>query len=175
MQTQQLAASAVQAGVLALPAQRAKYSKTAGARAAVEPAAKQPSKPKVHSSWAKLRRAFLASSHGPQQQQKRQQQQKLLGPQLTLKATGLRGSSDRAVGHLSPTALRYRKFVKGLKSSFSSFSAKNRRKALGEPACLQDLQHEQSLLEDDQIYQNTIATLSEPISSNISCPGMLRD
>ena len=98
----------------------------------------------MHSSWAKLRRAFLASSLGPQQPQPPQQQQKRPGALVALKTTGLNASGrkaprDKAAQDLSPTALRYRKFVKSLKSSFSGLSAKNRRKALGESARLRKL------------------------------------
>ena len=99
----------------------------------------QPKKPKVHSSWAKLRRAFLASSLKTQQQQ----QQKLLGPQTALTATGLvsgRWNRQKAIKEpqdASAAALRYRKFLKGLKSSFtfSSLSAKSRRQLLGVQSC----------------------------------------
>ncbi len=98
----------------------------------------------MRSSWAKLRRAFLATSLSQQQQK---QKQKLPGPQKALTLTGLTSSSrkparDRAVGDLSPTALRYRKFVKGLKSSFTFSSKKSRRQALGKPAYLNKQQQQ---------------------------------
>ena len=97
----------------------------------------------------------MASSSRPQQAQ---QQQKLSGPLMALRTTGLSASGrkapkDKAVQDLSPTALRYRKFVKGLKSSFSGLSAKNRRKALGESACLKQLYHRQ------KAFQTTSWTL----------------
>ena len=85
----------------------------------------------MHSSWAKLRKAFLAPSLRLQQQR---QKQILPGPQKALKPMQLRPdsrkASDGSTESLSPTALRYRKFVKSLKQSFSSRSA--RRQALGE-------------------------------------------
>lgn len=91
----------------------------------------------MHSSWAKLRSAFLASSLKTQQQQK--QQQKLPGPKMTLAAKALMQSARKApkaikdVQEPSAAALRYRKFVRGLKSSFSGLSSKSRRQLLGEP------------------------------------------
>ena len=92
----------------------------------------------MHSSWAKLRRAFLAPSLRLQQQR---QKQILSGPQKALKPMQLRPDSRKASTNgstesLSPTALRYRKFVKSLKHSFSSRSAKTRQQALGKSPCL---------------------------------------
>ena len=145
----------------------------------MESPAKQLQKPKVHSSWAKLRRAFLATSS--QQQQK--QQHKLPGPQICLRTIGLTNSSrkakrDRAVGDLSPTALRYRKFVKGLKSSFTFSTKKSRQQALGELAS----PHQVATSVIDCIQRRSDFTAvsahmkpSEPVSSCIPCNGVLTD
>ena len=89
------------------------------------------------SSWAKLQRAFLASSMKTQWRQRSLLRQVAPIGRLPEQHSHQRQSTQKAkeVQGPSPAALRFQKLVKGLRSSFSLSglpAAKSRRHLLGE-------------------------------------------